>query len=61
MKILFDAMMLGDGSSDERNFSSTSEKLVDELQAIACLIGKSANKHVQYKEGTRGSKPAAGY
>jgi len=56
LKILYNAMMLGDGSSLEKDFSSTSEKLVDELQIIACLIGKSACKSIQYKEGTRGKR-----
>ena len=53
MKILYDAMMLGDGSSDGRSFGSTSIELIDMFQAIACLAGKSVNKHVAYKEGYR--------
>ena len=56
LKILYDAMMLGDGSSIEKDFSSTSEKLLDEMQIIACLTGKSACKSIQYKEGTRGNR-----
>ena len=56
LKVLYDAMMLGDGSSLEKDFGSTSEKLLDELQTIACLIGKSACKSIQYKEGTRGKR-----
>ncbi len=48
LKILYNAMMLGDGSSDGRNYSSTSTELIDNFQAIACLIGKSASKHLQY-------------
>ncbi len=56
LKILYNAMMLGDGSSIEKDFGSTSEKLLDEFQTIACLIGKSACKSIQYKEGTRGKR-----
>ncbi len=56
LKILYDAMMLGDGSSIGNDFSSTSERLLDDMQAIACLIGKSACKSIQYKEGTRGNR-----
>ncbi len=56
LKILFDAMMLGDGSSDGKFFSVTSERLSDEFQTIAHLIGKSASKNIHYKEGTRGNR-----
>ncbi len=56
LKILYNAMMLGDGSSDGRNYSSTSKELIDIFQAIACLIGKSANKHLQYKGKDRGNR-----
>jgi len=56
LKILYNAMMLGNGSSKGEDFSSTSEKLVDEMQIISCLIGKSASKHIQYKEGIRGKR-----
>jgi len=53
LKILFDAMMLGDGSSDNKSFSVTSKKLCDEFQIIAHLIGKSAPQHIHYKENYR--------
>ncbi|MFH1327134.1 MAG: ATP-binding protein [archaeon] len=56
LKILYDSMMLGDGSSIEKDFESTSEKLIDEFQTIAHLIGKSACKSTQYKEGTKGKR-----
>jgi replicative DNA helicase Mcm len=56
LKILYDAMMLGDGSSDGRYFSCTSKKLTDEFQTIAHLIGESASQHIHYKEGTRGNR-----
>ncbi|MFH1823247.1 MAG: ATP-binding protein [archaeon] len=56
IKILHDAMMLGGGSSKGEDFGSTSEKLIDEMQAIVCLIGKSACKSIQYSEGTRGKR-----
>ncbi len=56
LKILYKAMMLGDGSSIEKDFGSTSEKLLDEMQIISCLIGKSACKSIQYKEGARGKR-----
>jgi replicative DNA helicase Mcm len=44
--------MLGDGYLD-KSFSVTSEKLADELQVIAHLIGKSASKNIHEKEGNR--------
>ena len=56
LKILFDASMLGDGSSDGKYFSCTSQKLTNEMQAISNLIGKSASQHIHYKEGTRGNR-----
>ncbi len=56
LKILYEAMMLGDGSSIGKDFGSTSEKLLDDMQIISCLIGKSACKSIQYKEGTRGKR-----
>jgi replicative DNA helicase Mcm len=52
LKVLFDAMMLGDGSSDGKSFSVTSEKLANEFQTISHLIGKSASKNIHYKEGS---------
>ena len=56
LKILFDAMMLGDGSKDGKAFGSTSEKLIDEFQMLSLLLGKSASKHLAYKEKTRGNR-----
>jgi replicative DNA helicase Mcm len=56
LKILYDAMMLGDGSSDGRYFSCTSKVLTDEIQVIAHLIGRSASQHIHYLEGTRGKR-----
>ncbi len=53
LRILFDAMMLGDGESNGKSYSSTSLQLIDTFQAIACLVGKSASKHIAYKEGYR--------
>ena len=56
LRILFDAMMLGDGASDGKSFSSTSKELIDQFQSIAFLIGKSASLHVQYKDRYRGNR-----
>ncbi|MBL7059245.1 ATP-binding protein [Candidatus Pacearchaeota archaeon] len=56
LKILYNSMMLGDGSSDGRSYSSSSIELINIFQAIACLIGKSASLHVQYEEGSRGNR-----
>ncbi|MFW6282423.1 MAG: ATP-binding protein [Minisyncoccales bacterium] len=56
LKILYNAMMLGDGDSKEKSFGTTSKKLTDYFQAIACLIGKSASQHIQYKKGYRGKR-----
>lgn len=56
LKILYNAMMLGDGSSDGKYFSCTSKELTDEIQIIAHLIGKSASQNIHYKEGTRGNR-----
>ncbi|MGV8152166.1 MAG: LAGLIDADG family homing endonuclease [Candidatus Nanoarchaeia archaeon] len=53
LEILYNAMMLGDGSSDGKYYSSTSVELIDFFQAIACLIGKSASKHIHYKKNYR--------
>jgi len=49
LKILYDALMLGDGCSKGKYYSSTSPELTDLFQGIACLIGKSANKGIHYK------------
>ena len=59
LKILYNSMMLGDGSSDGKYFSCTSKELSDELQIIAHLIGKSASQNIHYKEGTRGKRKTA--
>ncbi len=56
LKILYSAIMLGDGSSDGKYFSCTSKELTDEFQIIAHLIGKSASQNIHYKEGTRGKR-----
>ncbi len=61
LKILFDAMMIGDGSSDGKFFSVTSEKLADEFQVIANLVGKSASKNIHYKEGSGRGKRKTTY
>ena len=53
LKILYDAMMLGDGSSDGKSFSSTSIELINLFQSIALLIGKSTSKNIQYLEKSR--------
>jgi replicative DNA helicase Mcm len=53
LKILFEALMLGDGSKDGKNFGSTSKILADQIQIIGMLIGKSASQHISYKEKTR--------
>ncbi|MEK6912548.1 MAG: hypothetical protein AABX26_01165 [Nanoarchaeota archaeon] len=59
LKILYGAMMLGDGSSDGKYLSSTSRTLADEVQLVAHLIGKSASQNVHYKEGLRGKRKTA--
>ena len=56
LKILFEALMLGDGSSDGKYFSCTSKKLTDDVQTIAHLIGKSASQHIHCKKGTRANR-----
>ena len=56
LEILYKSMMLGDGSSDERSYSSTSNELANLIQAIACLIGKSANKNLSYIGKNRGNR-----
>lgn len=56
LNTLYEAMMLGDGSSDGKYFSCTSKELTDEIQAIVHLIGKSASQHIHYLEGTRGKR-----
>lgn len=54
--ILFKALMLGDGSSDNKSFYSTSTELIDFFQAISCLIGKSASKHLSYFGKDKGNR-----
>jgi len=56
LEIFYKSMMLGDGSSLEKDFGSTSKELIEGMQAIACLIGKSACKSVQYPEKYRGNR-----
>ena len=56
LKILYNAMMLGDGSSDGKSYASTSKELIDFFQLIACLIGKSANKNLCYSGKKRGNR-----
>jgi len=56
LKILFDALMLGDGSKDGKSFGSTSEELVNQIQIIGMLMGKSASKHLSYREKIRGNR-----
>ena len=53
LKILYDAMMLGDGASDGRSLSSTSKELIDFFQALSCLVGKSASNSLHYEKGYR--------
>ncbi|MEK6830096.1 MAG: LAGLIDADG family homing endonuclease [Nanoarchaeota archaeon] len=57
--ILYNALMLGDGSSDGKYFSCTSKELNDEVQVIAHLIGKSASQSIHYREGSRGRRKTA--
>ena len=59
LKILYQAMMLGDGSSDEKYFTSTSKILAEELQIIAHLIGRAASQGIHYKAGYRGNRKEA--
>jgi len=59
LNILFNSMMLGDGASNGKYLSSTSKELIDEFQAIAHLIGKSASQNIHYKEGSRGKRKTA--
>jgi len=54
--ILYKAMMLGDGSKGERSYGSTSKELIDAFQAIACLIGRSANNNLHYRGEKRGNR-----
>ncbi len=56
LKILYNALMLGDGSSDGKYFSCTSKELTNQVQIIAHLLGKSASQHIHYKEGYRGNR-----
>lgn len=56
LTILYDAMMLGDGSSSGKDFSSVSKDLINIFQALACLVGKSASKHTVYEAGYRGNR-----
>src|SRR3989344_2526882 len=56
LHILFDALMLGAGSSDGKSYSSGSIVLINQFQALACLIGKSASLHVHYEKGYRKNK-----
>lgn len=56
LEILYNAMMLGDGSSSGKDFSSVSKDLIDFFQALACLVGKSASKHTVYENGYRGNR-----
>ncbi len=56
LKILYNALMLGDGCSKGKYFSCTSKKLTDIVQTLAHLIGKSASRNIHYKEGVRGKR-----
>jgi replicative DNA helicase Mcm len=56
LKILFEALMLGDGSKDGKAFGSTSKELADQMQIIGMLIGKSASLHLSYKAKSRGNR-----
>ena len=56
LRILFNAMMVGDGSSDGKSYSSASRELINQFQVIACLIGKSASLHIQYDDNYRGNR-----
>jgi len=59
LEILFNAMMLGDGTSDNKAFTSTSKVLIDQFHTIAVLVGKSASMHLHYDEGYRGNRVRA--
>ena len=56
LEVLYNAMLLGDGSKDKKSYSSTSLSLINLFQAVASIIGKSASMHIQYEEGYRGRK-----
>jgi replicative DNA helicase Mcm len=56
LKILYDSIIIGDGSSDGKYLSSTSKVFADEVQTIAHLIEKSASQNIHYKEGSRGNR-----
>jgi replicative DNA helicase Mcm len=56
LTILFNALMLGDGSKDGKNFGSVSEQLINEMQMIGLLLGKSTSQHISYKAKSRGNR-----
>ena len=56
ISILYEAMMLGDGSSNDESYGSTSINLIDAFQAIAFLNKRSASKSLHYKGKSRGNR-----
>lgn len=55
IRILFDALMIGDGSWDKREnrtsgyYSTTSNQLADDVQEIALKLGYSVSKNIHYE------------
>ena len=49
LKILFDAMMLGDGSSDGRKFYSSSKRLLDNMQEMLLKLGMAGSISIKDK------------
>ena len=54
LRILFDAMMLGDGSSDGRKYYSSSEHLLDNVQEILLKLGMAGT--ISTKDKSRDTK-----
>jgi len=54
LRILFDAMMLGDGSSDGRKFYSSSKRLLDNMQEMLLKLGMAGS--ISIKDKIRNTK-----
>ena len=52
LKILFNALMLGDGFKDGRSYSTISKKLADDFQELTLKIGRASNLY-EYSKGRK--------
>lgn len=53
LKILFDAIMKGDGNKNQRRYTTTSKKLADQIQELALKIGYNSTMSIEIRDSPK--------